>query len=110
MAGGDAGRFQPRMDPSGSLVLMFGVRDSGFVISVFANGVAQIPSEAKPKATRFYVEISMIAEMNTVDGGSAAHFPRLGSLMPTQRRLRTGQLLCAHDKCGRLRIHGRWGE
>ena len=44
-------------------VLMFGVRDSGFVISVFANGVAQIPCEVKPNETLFYVEINMLAEL-----------------------------------------------
>ncbi|KAI4185104.1 MAG: hypothetical protein LQ346_005981 [Caloplaca aetnensis] len=51
---------------------MFGIRESGFVISVFANGVAQIPSEVKPEATLFHVEVNMLAELNTVDGQDAA--------------------------------------
>ncbi|KAL8769556.1 MAG: hypothetical protein Q9209_004487 [Squamulea sp. 1 TL-2023] len=49
-------------------VLMFAVRDYGFVISVFANGIAQIPNEVKPELTLFYVEIGMLAELNTVEG------------------------------------------
>lgn len=69
-------------------VLMFGVRDSGFVISVFANGVVQIPSEVKPDATLFYIEINMLAELNTADGYftvQAALAPSSHVLVPSCR-------------------------
>ncbi|KAL8916682.1 MAG: hypothetical protein Q9208_008382 [Pyrenodesmia sp. 3 TL-2023] len=64
-------------------VLMFGIRESGFVISVFANGVAQIPSEVKAEATLFYVEVNMLAELNTVDG----YFAVQAALAPTSHAL-----------------------
>lgn len=64
-------------------VLMFGIRESGFVISVFANGVAQIPSEVKPEATLFYVEVNILAELNTVDG----YFTVQAALAPTSHVL-----------------------
>ena len=64
-------------------VLIFGVRDTGFVISVFANGVAQIPSEVKPEQTLFYVELNMLAELNTVEG----YFTVQAALAPTSHVL-----------------------
>lgn len=95
--------------------LMFGIRESGFVISVFANGVAQIPSEVKPEATLFHVEVNMLAELNTVDGyftvrRSSAHFPRLDPFVPAHWRLRPGQLVCTESKRRRLRVHCGWSE
>ena len=49
-------------------VLMLGFRNSGVVVSVLANGVAQMPPAVPSDATLFYVEIGMIAELNTIDG------------------------------------------
>ena len=64
-------------------VLMFGTRDAGFVISVFANGKAQIPSEVPTNSTLFYIEIAMLAELNTVDG----YFTVQAALAPTSHVL-----------------------
>jgi hypothetical protein len=64
------------------------MQPKGFIISVFANGVAQIPANASPKATLFYVEISMIAEINTVEGYftvQAALAPASHVLVPSCR-------------------------
>jgi hypothetical protein len=69
-------------------VLVFGVRDGGFVISVFANGIARMPPAAPPEATLFYVEIGMLAEINTVDGYftvQAALAPSSHVLVPSCR-------------------------
>ncbi len=64
-------------------VLMFAVRDGGFVISVFADGIAQMPPDADEDATLFYVEIGMIAELNTADG----YFTVQASLAPSSHVL-----------------------
>ena len=49
-------------------VLMLGFRNGGVVISAFADGVAQMPPGVSSDTTLFYVEIGMLAELNTVDG------------------------------------------
>lgn len=49
-------------------VMMFQVQPGGFIISVFANGIAQLPCEVQPEATLFYVEVGMMSEINTVEG------------------------------------------
>ena len=47
---------------------MLGFPDNGVIISVFAQGCAQMPPAAQPNACLFYVEVGMLAELNTVDG------------------------------------------
>jgi hypothetical protein len=49
-------------------VLMLGFQDAGVIISIFADGVTQLPPDAPQDATLFYVEIYIIVELNTVDG------------------------------------------
>ncbi|ORY16107.1 hypothetical protein BCR34DRAFT_611704 [Clohesyomyces aquaticus] len=49
-------------------VLMLQMQEQGYIISVFANGKAQLPCNVSPNATLFYVEIGMISEINTVEG------------------------------------------
>ncbi len=61
-------------------VAMFAFRDSGPIISIFADAVAQMPPGAKdPTETIAYVEIGLVAEMNFVDG----YFRVEASLAPT---------------------------
>lgn len=46
-----------------------GFRDGGVDILVLADGVAQMPpDDPDPDATLFYVEIFMLAELNTIEG------------------------------------------
>ena len=48
---------------------MFAFRDSGVVISIFADAVAQLPPHVPdPAGVILYVEIGMVAEMNLIDG------------------------------------------
>ena len=47
---------------------MFQLQKTGFIIGVYANGIAQVPMNAKPEVTLFYVEIGMLAELNTIEG------------------------------------------
>lgn len=52
-------------------VAMFAFRDSGLIISIFADAIATMPPNAPandPGALILYVEIGMLAEMNFVDG------------------------------------------
>ncbi|KAK4212056.1 hypothetical protein QBC37DRAFT_288866 [Rhypophila decipiens] len=50
-------------------VAMFAFRDSGVVISIYADAVAQLPPHVPdPKGVILYVEIGMVAEMNLIDG------------------------------------------
>ena len=49
-------------------VLMMGFQQAGVVISVFADGIAQMPPDVDADETLFYVEIYMLAELNTVQG------------------------------------------
>lgn len=50
-------------------VLMLGLSDSGVVITVVADGIAQMPPDVTdPNLTLFYVELYMLAELNFVDG------------------------------------------
>ena len=64
-------------------VLMLGFHDSGVVIGVYADGIAQLPPDAPEDATLFYVEIYMLAELNTVDG----YFTVQASLAPSSHVL-----------------------
>lgn len=64
-------------------VLMLGFRESGVVISVLANGIAQMPPAVPSNATLFYVEVDMIAEMNTIEG----YFSVQAALAPTSHVL-----------------------
>ena len=50
-------------------VAMFAFRDSGLILSLFADAVAQMPPKATSRSELIvYVEIGMVAEMNFVDG------------------------------------------
>jgi Family of unknown function (DUF6603) len=62
---------------------MLGFCDSGVVIEVFADGIAQMPPDAPEDATLFYVEIFMLAELNTIQG----YFTVQASLAPTSHVL-----------------------
>jgi hypothetical protein len=64
-------------------VLLLGFRNSGVVISVFADGIAQMPPGVPADATLFYVEVGMLAELNTVDG----YFTVQAALAPTSHVL-----------------------
>ena len=64
-------------------VLMVGFQSSGVIISVFADGVAQMPPDVDADATLFYVEIGMLAELNTVEG----YFTVQAALAPTSHVL-----------------------
>jgi hypothetical protein len=69
-------------------VLVLGFRNSGVVISVFADGIAQVPPDSLANATLFYVEVGMLAELNTVDGYftvQAALAPSSHVLVPSCR-------------------------
>ncbi|KAM7207809.1 hypothetical protein V8F20_001851 [Naviculisporaceae sp. PSN 640] len=81
-------------------VAMFAFRDSGVVISIFADAVAQlpphVPPDAPPGALILYVEIGMVAELNLIDGYfrvEAALAPTSYLLVP-QCRLTGGFALC----------------
>jgi hypothetical protein len=59
---------------------MLGFRDNGVIISLYADAVAQMPPDATDKSEMIvYVEIAMVAEMNTVDG----YFRVEAALAPT---------------------------
>jgi hypothetical protein len=61
-------------------VAMFAFRDSGVVISIFADAVAKLPPMVPDNnALILYVEIGMVAELNFVDG----YFRVEASLAPT---------------------------
>lgn len=61
-------------------VAMFAFRDSGPIISIFADAVAQMPPGVKSTTEMIvYVEIGLVAEMNFVDG----YFRVEASLAPT---------------------------
>lgn len=61
-------------------VAMFAFRDSGLIISLFADAVAQMPPNVTDRSELIvYVEIGMVAEMNFVDG----YFRVEASLAPT---------------------------
>jgi hypothetical protein len=64
-------------------VLMLGFHDGGVVISIFADGIAQMPPDVEADATLFYVEIFMLAELNTVEG----YFTVQASLAPSSHIL-----------------------
>jgi hypothetical protein len=64
-------------------VLMLGFHDGGVVISVFADGIAQMPPDVNEDETLFYVEIYMMVELNTVEG----YFTVQASLAPTSHIL-----------------------
>jgi hypothetical protein len=64
-------------------VLMLGFHDSGVVISIFADGIAQMPPDVDADATLFYVEIYMLAELDTVEG----YFTVQASLAPSSHVL-----------------------
>ena len=64
-------------------VLMLGFHESGVVISVFADGIAQMPPDAGVDETLFYVEIYMLAELNTIQG----YFTVQASLAPSSHVL-----------------------
>lgn len=67
---------------------MLQMQQQGFIISVFANGKAQIPCNVSPKATLFYVEIGMLSEINTIEGYftvQAALAPSSHVLVPSCR-------------------------
>jgi hypothetical protein len=50
-------------------VAMFAFRDSGVVLSIFADAVAQLPPDKPSKdALILYVELGIVAEMNLIDG------------------------------------------
>ncbi|KAM7184244.1 hypothetical protein V8F33_013107 [Rhypophila sp. PSN 637] len=50
-------------------VAMFAFRDSGAVISIYADAVAQLPPHVPdPRGVILYVEIGMVAEINLIDG------------------------------------------
>lgn len=61
-------------------VAMFSFRDSGLVISIFADAVAQMPPDTTDKDSMIvYVEIGLVVEMNFIDG----YFRVEASLAPT---------------------------
>lgn len=61
-------------------VAMFAFRDSGLIISLFADAVAQMPpGETDRNAMIAYVELGLVAEMNFVDG----YFRVEAALAPT---------------------------
>ena len=60
-------------------VAMFAFRDSGLIISLFADAIAQMPPDVPKEAVIVYAEIGMIAEMNFVDG----YFRVEAALAPT---------------------------
>jgi hypothetical protein len=61
-------------------VAMFAFRDSGPVISLYADAVAQMPPAVKDRTFMIvYVEIGLVAEMNFVDG----YFQVEAALAPT---------------------------
>lgn len=64
-------------------VAMVGFHDAGVVIGVYADGVAQMPPGVDADACLFYVEIGMLAELNTVDG----YFTVQAALAPTSHVL-----------------------
>jgi hypothetical protein len=49
-------------------VLMLEIQQNGFIIAVFADGIGQIPCDVSSDETLFYVEIGLLAELNTIDG------------------------------------------
>jgi hypothetical protein len=54
-----------------SMVALFGFPDgfgSGVIVSLYGDGVAQMPPKAPPMATLIYIEVGMSAEMNFKDG------------------------------------------
>ena len=67
---------------------MLGFRDHGVIISVFAQGCAQMPPAASPAICLFYVEVGLLAELNTVEGYftvQAALAPASHVLLPSCR-------------------------
>jgi hypothetical protein len=63
---------------------MLGFCDSGVVILVLADGIAQMPPDAPdPDFTLFYVELYMRAELNTIEG----YFTTQASLAPSSHVL-----------------------
>lgn len=61
-------------------VAMFAFQDTGLVISLFADAVAQMPPDVTDRKEMIvYVEIGLIAEMNFVDG----YFRVEAALAPT---------------------------
>jgi hypothetical protein len=49
-------------------VALFGFKESGVIVSIYADGVAQMPAIAPPDLTLFYIEIGLMAEINFIDG------------------------------------------
>lgn len=61
-------------------VAMIAFRDSGLVVSFFADAIAQMPPHVKdPDLMIIYVEIGLMAEMNFADG----YFTIAASIAPT---------------------------
>ncbi len=61
-------------------VAMLGFRDSGIVVSIYADGIAQLPAQKVPPSESIvYIEIGMVAEMNFIEG----YFRVEASLAPT---------------------------
>jgi hypothetical protein len=53
---------------SATVVALFGFKEAGVIVSIYADGVAQMPAGAPPDLTLFYIEIGLMAEMNFTDG------------------------------------------
>lgn len=69
-------------------VMLVGFHDSGMVFSIFADGIAQMPPGVDADKCLFYVEVGMLAELNTVDGYftvQAALAPSSHILLPSCR-------------------------
>ena len=47
---------------------MLQAQKGGYIIGVYANGIAKLPCTDDAPITLFYVEIAMMAELNTIDG------------------------------------------
>jgi len=62
---------------------MLGFQPGGVIIAVYADGIAQMPPDTDADETLFYVEIYMLAELNTVEG----YFTVQASLAPSSHIL-----------------------
>jgi hypothetical protein len=49
-------------------VALFGFKEAGVIVSLYADGIAQMPAGAPPDFSLFYIEMGLLAELNFIDG------------------------------------------